>query len=53
MIKLRAPFGSITPNDPPFNAAASFRFRAESPRLLFTKMWMAASSLSMAIIGLG
>jgi hypothetical protein len=52
MIKLRARFGAITAECQPFNAAASFRFRAEKPRYLFTKMWMAASGLCVTIIGL-
>jgi hypothetical protein len=50
MIKLRAPFGAIAPDGPPINAAVGFRFRAKRPRPVFTKMWMAASALSVAII---
>ena len=42
--------GAIAPKRPFYNATMGFRFRAEKPRNCFTKMWMAASALSVTII---
>jgi hypothetical protein len=58
MIKLRARFGAIVPerlppDGPPFNAAHGVSVPRQKPRHLFTKTWMAASGLSVAIIGKG